>query len=166
MSALKAGDTFPEGVKFLYVKPTPETSDVLACGIPAPFDASAEFANKKAVLVSVPGAFTPTCQANHITGYIKKLSELKAKGVDTIVVIAFNDPFVQAAWGKANGIKDESIIFATDNDAAFSKSLGWTLGPRTARYAIIVDHGKVVYAEKEPGTDVSVSGVDAVLAKL
>ncbi|TRX89987.1 hypothetical protein FHL15_009088 [Xylaria flabelliformis] len=192
MSALKAGDAFPSDVSFLYVKPTPETSDVLACGIPTKFDASAgmnlhpislpttylrdqlanhvstttEFANKKAVLVSVPGAFTPTCQVTHVTGYINKLKELKAKGVDTIVVIAFNDPFVQAAWGKANGIKDESIIFATDNEAAFSKTLGWTLGPRTARYAIVVDHGKVVYAEKEPAGDVGVSGVDAVLAVL
>jgi alkyl hydroperoxide reductase 1 len=54
----------------------------------------------------------------------------------------------------------------TDNEAEFSKSIGWTLGPRTARYAIVVDHGKVVYAEKEPGRDVGVSGVDAVLAKL
>ncbi|KAH8159403.1 hypothetical protein CIB48_g8846 [Xylaria polymorpha] len=166
MSALKAGDAFPADVGFLYVKPTPETSDVLACGIPTKFDASADFANKKAVLVSVPGAFTPTCQVTHVTGYISKLSELKAKGVDTVIVIAFNDPFVQAAWGKANGIKDESIIFATDNEAAFSKTLGWTLGPRTARYAIVVDHGKVVYAEKEPAGDVGVSGVDAVLAVL
>ncbi|KAI0509231.1 putative peroxiredoxin-5 [Xylaria bambusicola] len=166
MSALKAGDAFPEGVSFLYVKPTPETSDVLACGIPTKFDASAEFKDKKVVLVSVPGAFTPTCQVTHVTGYIAKLNELKAKGADIIIVIAFNDPFVQAAWGKANGIKDESIIFATDNEAAFSKSIGWTLGPRTARYAIIVDHGKVVYAEKEPAGDVGVSGVDAVLSKL
>ncbi|KAI1300417.1 putative peroxiredoxin-5 [Xylaria venustula] len=166
MSAPKVGDAFPEGVSFLTVKPTPETSDVLACGIPTKFDASAEFKNKKAVLISVPGAFTPTCQVTHVTGYINKLSELKAKGVDTIVVIAFNDPFVQAAWGKANGIKDESIIFATDPEAAFSSSLGWTLGPRTARYAIIIDHGKITYAEKEPAGDVGVSGVDAVLAKL
>jgi len=54
----------------------------------------------------------------------------------------------------------------SDNEAEFSKSIGWTLGPRTARYAIIVDHGKVVYAAKEPGREVTVSGVDEVLAKL
>ncbi|KAI1162906.1 putative peroxisomal membrane protein [Nemania serpens] len=166
MSALKVGDVFPADVSFLYVKPTPETSDVLACGIPTKFDASAEFKDKKAVIVSVPGAFTPTCQNTHITGYLAKLGELKAKGVDVVITIAFNDPFVMAAWGKANGIKDDSILFATDNEAAFSKTLGWTLGPRTARYAIVVDHGKVVYAEKEPAGDVGVSGVDAVLAKL
>ncbi|GAP90197.1 putative peroxisomal matrix protein [Rosellinia necatrix] len=166
MSALKAGDAFPSGVSFSYVKPTPETSDVLACGMPSKLDASDEFKDKKVVLVSVPGAFTPTCQSTHITGYLSKLSELKAKGADIVICIAYNDPFVMAAWGKANGIKDESLIFATDGDAAFSKSLGWTLGERTARYAIVIDHGKVVYAEKEPGPGVTVSGVDAVLAKL
>nr|QFQ66322.1 redoxin [Phanerochaete pseudomagnoliae]QFQ66323.1 AhpC-TSA [Phanerochaete pseudomagnoliae]QFQ66324.1 AhpC-TSA [Phanerochaete pseudomagnoliae]QFQ66325.1 AhpC-TSA [Phanerochaete pseudomagnoliae]QFQ66329.1 AhpC-TSA [Phanerochaete pseudomagnoliae] len=165
MSALKAGDAFPADVSFLYVKPTPETSDVLACGRPTPFNARAEFKDKKAVIVSVPGAFTPTCQNTHITGYLSKLEELKAKA-DVVIVIAFNDPFVMAAWGKANGIKDDSILFATDNEAAFSKTLGWTLGPRTARYAIVVDHGKVIYAEKEPAGDVGVSGVDAVLSKL
>jgi alkyl hydroperoxide reductase 1 len=70
---------------------------------------NAEFKNKKAVIVSVPGAFTPTCQNTHITGYLSKLSELKAKA-DIVIVIAFNDPFVMAAWGKANGIKDDSIV--------------------------------------------------------
>ncbi|OTA56826.1 putative peroxisomal membrane protein [Hypoxylon sp. EC38] len=164
-TALKAGDNFPEGVSFTYVPYTPETSDVTACGLPVKYDASKEFKNKKVVLVAVPGAFTPTCQNNHIQGYIKKLPELKAKGVDEVIVIAYNDAWVQAAWGKANGIKDE-IIFASDEGPAFSSSIGWTLGPRTARYAIVVDHGKVIYAEKEPGKEVTVSGVDAVLAKL
>ncbi|KAI1323934.1 Redoxin [Xylariaceae sp. FL0255] len=166
MSALKAGDSFPEDVTFLYVKPTPESSDVLACGVPGPFNASTEFKDKKVVLISVPGAFTPTCQVQHITGFISKLSEIKNKGVDLVAVIAFNDPFVMSAWGKANGIKDDSILFLTDNEAKFSGSLGWTLGPRTGRYAMIIDHGKVVYAEKEPGKEVTVSSVDAVLSKL
>lgn len=71
---------------------------------------SPEFKDKKAVIVSVPGAFTPTCQNTHITGYLAKLGELKAKGVDVVITIAFNDPFVMAAWGKANGIKDDSIV--------------------------------------------------------
>lgn len=164
-TALKAGDDFPEGVSFTYVPYKPETSAVTACGIPVKYDASKEFKDKKVVIVSVPGAFTPTCQNTHIQGYIEKLSELKAKGVDQVIVIAYNDAWVQAAWAKANGIKDE-IIFASDDNAAFSNSIGWTLGPRTARYAIVVDHGKVIYAEKEPGKEVTVSGVDAVLAKL
>ncbi|KAI5867425.1 Redoxin [Durotheca rogersii] len=165
MPGLKAGDDFPEGVSFAYIPYTPETADVTACGIPIKYEASKEFKDKKVVIVSVPGAFTPTCQNTHVPGYISKLSELKAAGVDQVFVISYNDAFVQSAWAKANGVKDE-IIFASDDGAAFSSSIDWTLGPRTARYAIIVDHGKVVYAEKEPGKDVTVSGVDAVLAKL
>lgn len=71
---------------------------------------TAEFQDKKVVLVAVPGAFTPTCQEQHITSYLAKLDELKAKGVDTVIFIAYNDAFVMSAWGKANGIKDESIV--------------------------------------------------------
>ncbi|KAK6820672.1 Thioredoxin-like fold protein [Apiospora arundinis] len=166
MPAIKSGDAFPQGVTFSYIAPTPETSEVTACGIPTKYDASKEFQNKKVVLVSVPGAFTPTCQADHISGYKAKFNDLKAKGVDQVVVIAYNDPFVMSAWGKANSIQDESIIFATDDGTAFSQSIGWTLGERTGRYAVIVDHGKVTYAENEPGKGVTVSGADAVLAKL
>ncbi|KAF3069063.1 putative peroxiredoxin pmp20 [Daldinia childiae] len=165
MTTLKAGDSFPEGVTFTYVPYTPELAGVTACGIPVKYDASKEAKEKKLVIVSVPGAFTPTCQNTHIQGYIEKLPQLKAAGVDQVLVISYNDAWVQAAWAKANGIKDE-IIFASDDGAPFSNSIGWTLGARTARYAIVVDHGKVVYAEKEPDKGVTVSGVDAVLAKL
>ncbi|KAI2634895.1 Redoxin [Hypomontagnella submonticulosa] len=166
MSALKVGDAFPEGVTFTYVPYNPEQSAVTSCGVPVKYDASKEFKDKKVVLVSVPGAFTPTCQNTHVQGYIEKLPQLKAAGVDQVIIIAYNDAWVMAAWAKANGIKDE-IIFASDDGAPFSTSLGWTVGGvRTARYAIVVDHGKVVYAEKEPERGVTVSGVDAVLAKL
>jgi alkyl hydroperoxide reductase 1 len=71
---------------------------------------SIEWANKKVVVVAVPGAFTPTCSVNHIPPYLEKLSEIKSKGVDVIAVIAFNDAWVMSAWGKANGIKDDSIV--------------------------------------------------------
>ena len=69
-----------------------------------------EFASKKVVLVAVPGAFTPTCQQQHVPSYLAKLPEFKSKGVDQIVFIASNDAWVMAAWGKANGVKDESIV--------------------------------------------------------
>ncbi|RQM06550.1 hypothetical protein DH86_00003251 [Scytalidium sp. 3C] len=90
----------------------------------------------------------------------------KEKGVDVVAVLAFNDAFVMSAWGKANNIKDDSLLFLSDAGAAFSKRLGWTQGERTARYALIIDHGKIVYAEKEPVRGVTVSGAEAVLAKL
>lgn len=69
-----------------------------------------EFKNKKVVLVSVPGAFTPTCQNQHITGFIGKIEDLKKAGVDQVVVIAYNDAFVMSAWGKANSVKDDFIV--------------------------------------------------------
>merc|ERR1712000_305880 len=166
MSELKVGDTFPEGVSFSYAPLTPENSEITACGIPQKFDASKEFKNKKVVLVSVPGAFTPTCQVSHVPSYIKNADALKAKGIDQVVFIAFNDAWVMSAWGKANNIKDDFIIFASDTGAAFSKSIGWTAGERTARYALVIDHGKVVYAAKEAGGGVEVSGSEGVLAKL
>ena len=136
MTELKVGDSFPEGVAFSYAPITPESSEITSCGIPQKFDASegkpptspvsfpnlhlvigrtrdshpAEFKKKKVVLVSVPGAFTPTCSVSHIPSYIQNADKLKAQGVDQIVVIAFNDAWVMSAWGKANGIKDEFIV--------------------------------------------------------
>ncbi len=93
--------------------------------------------------------------------------------MDLVIVIAMNDAFVMSAWSKANGIKNDAIVglacslyhsllttlqmFMSDPGIAFSKSIGWTKGPeRTGRYAIVIDHGKIVYAENEPGGDVTV----------
>jgi len=166
MASLKVGDSFPEGVVFSYIPYTEEKGDITACGIPINYNASKEFANKKVVLFSVPGAFTPGCSAKHLPGYINNLPALKGKGVDIVAVIAYNDAFVMSAWGKANGIKGDDILFLSDPGTEFSKKLGWTLGERTARYALIIDNGKIVYAEKEPGREVSVSSAEAVLAKL
>ena len=114
----------------------------------------------------MPGAFTPTCQQSHLPSYLESREALKAKGVDQVVVIAFNDAFVMSAWGKANNVGDDFFIFASD-DQGFSKSIGWTMGERTARYAIAIDHGKVLYAEKEEvGKNMTVSAAQAVLPKL
>lgn len=110
MAELKVGDTFPEGVSFSYAPLTPENSEITSCGIPQKYDASAEFKKKKVVLVSVPGAFTPTCSVAHIPSFIENEKKLKAQGVDQVVVIAFNDAWVMSAWGKANGVKDDFIV--------------------------------------------------------
>lgn len=74
---------------------------------------------------------------------------MKAKGVDVVAVISYNDAFVMNAWSKANGIKNDEILFLEDPEAKFSKSIGWTMGPRTARYAIVIDKGTVIYAGKD-----------------
>jgi len=166
MSAPQIGDSFPSGVKFSYVPYTPENGDITSCGIPITYDASKEWADKKVVVFSVPGAFTPGCSARHLPGYLENLEKLHGKGVDIVATIAFNDAWVMSAWGKANGVKDDSILFLSDSDCAFSEKFGWVAGGRTARYAIVIDHGKIIYAEKEPGRDVSVSSAEAVLAKL
>lgn len=163
---LKVGDSFPENVTFTYVAPTGEL-DLTACGLPIKYNASEEFKNKKVVLVAVPGAFTPTCQVQHVTSYLAKLDELKAKGVDQVIFIASNDHWVMAAWGKANGVKDDSILFMSDAGLEFSKSIGWIQGDRTQRYAIIVDHGKVVYADADNVRgSIEKSGAEGVLSKL
>ncbi|KAF3491384.1 peroxisomal matrix protein [Arthroderma uncinatum] len=168
MSALNAGDSFPADVTFGYIPWTDEKKEFTTCGAPQTYEASKLWADKKVVLVSVPGAFTPTCSANHLPSYIASLPALKQKGVDVVAFIAFNDPFVMSAWGKANGVTGDDILFLSDIGSKFSKSLGWTIhDDRTARYAMIIDHGKVTYAEKEPAPPaVTVSGVDAVLPKL
>uniref|UniRef100_A0A060T3Q3 Thioredoxin peroxidase n=1 Tax=Blastobotrys adeninivorans TaxID=409370 RepID=A0A060T3Q3_BLAAD len=166
-----AGQQFPSGVKFVHVPFQAGDDDPAACGIPQPYDCDKELPNKKVVIVAVPGAFTPTCTANHIPPYVSKFKDFKAKGVDDVIVLAANDPFVMAAWGKV--LKNQGLIFASDGNASFSKAGGFDLdltakgmGERTARYALIVDHGKITYAQKEPGSEVTVSGADAVLAAL
>ncbi|KAL2359997.1 Peroxiredoxin Asp f3 [Blastomyces dermatitidis] len=166
MAPLKAGDSFPADVKFSYIPWSEDKEDITACGIPQTYDASKEWADKKVVLFAVPGAFTPSCSENHLPGYIKNQQSMRAKGVDVIAVIAYNDAFVMSAWGKANKVTGNDILFLSDGDAAFSKNIGWTMGERTGRYALIIDHGKVLYAENEPGRGVTVSGAEAVLAKL
>ncbi|KAL2127955.1 hypothetical protein VTI74DRAFT_9932 [Chaetomium olivicolor] len=166
MSSLKPGDAFPSGVTFTYIPPT-GSLDLTVCGLPTKYDASKEFQTKKVVLVAVPGAFTPTCQEQHITSYLANLDKLKAKGVDSVIFIASNDAFVMSAWGKANGVKDESILFMSDANADFSRSIGWASADRTGRYAIVVDHGKVVYAETDTQRgSIAHSGAEGVLAKL
>ncbi|KAI2008438.1 peroxiredoxin type-2 [Ophidiomyces ophidiicola] len=175
MAPLAAGDSFPAGVVFSHIPWSEEKGDIKSCGMPVSYEASSLWADKKVVLVSVPvltllagttGAFTPTCSASHLPGFLAKLSELKAKGADIVAFLAYNDAFVMSAWGKANGVTGEDVLFLSDPEAKFSKDSAWTLGDRTGRYAMIIDHGKVTYAENEPGREVTVSGADAVLSKL
>jgi len=169
MAPLKVGDSLPEGVKFDWVPIT--NDDPTVCGIPQEYDANKEWKGKKVVIVSVPGAFTPGCQARHLPPYIEKIKELKGKGVDTVAVIASNDAFVMNAWGKVNKVKgDDDIIFLADTKSHFSKNHGWAagMGDRNGRWAMVVDKdGKIVYAENEksPG-QVTVSGAEEVLSKL
>ncbi|KAB8336913.1 hypothetical protein FH972_021220 [Carpinus fangiana] len=165
MSGLKAGDQFPADVTFKYVPWT--TDDVKVCGIPTTLAASKDWADKKVVLVSVPGAFTPTCSANHVPPFAAGVKELRAKGVDVIAIIAPNDAYVMSAWGKVNGVRDDDVLFLGDTETQFAKQIGWIgAGDRNARFAAIIDQGVVKYAAKEEAPGVTVSGFDAVLGAL
>jgi peroxiredoxin len=130
------------------------------------------FAGKKVVLFAVPGAFTPTCSDVHLPGFIDKLGELKAKGIDTIACVAVNDAFVLSAWRKARSIPQDLLLLA-DGNAQFARALGLELdasgfgmGTRSKRFAAIVDDGVVRYLGVEPGREVGVSSVQAVLEQL
>ncbi|THH27138.1 hypothetical protein EUX98_g7047 [Antrodiella citrinella] len=171
--SIKVGDTLPTGTTFLHIPYQPEES-FASCGIPVKVKTAEEWKGKKVVLVSVPGAFTSTCHQTHLPPYLEKSEEFKGKGVDVIAVFAANDPFVMSGWSKVSGLKDK-VLSLSDPEATFAKQIGWDidlsgrgigLGTRVARGAIVLDDLKVVYVEREPGTDVSVSGADAVLAAL
>ena len=115
------------------------------------------FAGTKVALFSVPGAFTPTCSAKHLPGFVEKAGELKAKGVDEIVATAVNDAFVLGAWNKASGSSD--ITMLADGNGELAEALGLTMdgsgfgmGKRAQRYSMIVDDGVVTELNVEaPG---------------
>jgi peroxiredoxin len=130
------------------------------------------FKGRKVVLVAVPGAFTPTCHRNHLPGYVEKKDEIRAKGVDAILVTSVNDVFVLDAWSKAAGA--EGIDFISDGNGDFAKALGLSmdgtgfgLGTRSQRYAMVVDDGVVrsLNVEDTP-SKAQVSGAENLLKDL
>ncbi|KAI0746300.1 Redoxin [Daedaleopsis nitida] len=173
MAKVNVGDTVPQGT-FVHVPFTPELEEHSACGMPLKLSTDA-WKGKKVLLFAVPGAFTPSCHANHAPPYLAQLPALKAKGIDTVAVVSANDPFVLSGWSRILGFKDQ-ILALSDPDGKWSEQLGLTvdlsgagigLGKRTTRYAIVLDDLKIVYLGVEPDpTKVTVSGVDAVLAAL
>lgn len=114
------------------------------------------FAGKKVVLFGVPGAFTPTCNNNHLPGYLENNDAIRARGVDTVAVVAVNDPFVMGAWEKFTG-GEGKITYLADGSGHFAKALGLDidlsgagLGLRSKRFSMIVDDGKVKALNVEP----------------
>jgi peroxiredoxin len=130
------------------------------------------FKGKKVVLFALPGAFTPTCSAKHLPGFVQKASEIKSKGADTIACLSVNDAFVMGAWGKDQKVEDKVLLLA-DGAAEFTKAVGldndmtgYGMGVRSKRYAMVVDDGvvKMLNVEK-PGT-FEVSSAETVLQAL
>ena len=158
---IKVGDSVPS-----------TTFRVMTAEGPKPMPSEEVFKGKKVVLFAVPGAFTPTCSKNHLPGFVKNASAIKAKGIDAIAVTAVNDPFVMDAWKKAAGSDD--IEFLADGSADFAKAVGLELdasvgglGMRSKRYCMVVDNGvvKSLAIEDSPGK-ADVSGADALLKSL
>jgi glutaredoxin/glutathione-dependent peroxiredoxin len=130
------------------------------------------FDGQKVVLFAVPGAFTPTCHAKHLPGFIRLADEIKAKGVDRIACVAVNDHFVLGAWARDLGA--DAIQFLSDGRGTFTRAIGMETdpperpyGPRSERYAMIVDDGKVtaLFVEPKPGQAIE-SSAESVLAAL
>ncbi len=130
------------------------------------------FKGKTVVLFGVPGAFTPTCSAKHLPGFVTQAEALKAKGVDTIACMSVNDAFVMGAWGKDQGITSEVVMLA-DGSAVFTKALGLELdltarglGVRSQRFALVAKDGKVTHIGVEAAGAFEVSKAEAILAAL
>ena len=139
---------------------------------PKELDTGAFFAGRTVVLFGVPGAFTPTCSAKHLPGFVEHFDAIKAKGVDAIACMAVNDAFVMKAWGKDQGALDKVTMIA-DGSAAFTKALGLELdltarglGMRCQRFALIAKDGKVTHIGVEAPGAFEVSSAEAVLAAL
>jgi len=130
------------------------------------------FKGKKVVLFSVPGAFTPTCHAKHLPGFINHAAEFAQKGVDTIACMAVNDVFVMNAWGKAAGVGD-TILMLADGNGDYARALGlemdgrgFGLGMRGQRFAIVVDDGVAKSVLIEAPREFKVSAAEYVLTQL
>ncbi len=139
---------------------------------PADISSDEVFAGKKVVLFALPGAFTPTCSAKHLPGFVQQAAAIKAKGVDTIACLSVNDAFVMGAWGKDQGVGD-TVLMLADGSADFTKAMGLELdldsrgfGLRSQRYAMIVDDGVVTALNVEDGGAFQVSSAEAILDAL
>ncbi|MDG5748576.1 peroxiredoxin [Qipengyuania sp. XHP0207] len=138
---------------------------------PEQVQSSEYFKGKTVALFSVPGAFTPTCSARHLPGYVDKADELKAKGVDEIVATAVNDAFVMSAWKSANNA--EPVTMLADGNGDFAEAIGLTMdgsgfgmGKRGQRYSMIVEDGVVKQLNVEAPGDFSVSSAEHMLGQL
>ncbi|WP_271077657.1 peroxiredoxin [Aurantiacibacter sp. MUD61] len=158
--------TISQGEKLPDVTLTKATSEG-----PEQVQASDFFAGKKVALFAVPGAFTPTCSAKHLPGFVEKADELKAKGVDVIACTSVNDAFVMNAWKDANDAGE--ITMLADGNGDFAKAVGldtdfsaYGMGTRSNRYSMIVDDGVVQQVNVEGPGEFNVSSADHLLGQL
>lgn len=141
-------------------------------GGPKPVFTDQLFAGKKVALFALPGAFTPTCSAKHLPGFIQNYDALKAKGIDTIACVSVNDAFVMGAWGEQQKAGDKVMMLA-DGNGDFTRALGLELdatkfgmGKRSQRYSMVVDNGAVTQINVEQPGAFEVSSADHMVALL
>lgn len=165
---IKIGDTLPEGSLAEFIEVEAE-----GCSLgPNTFNVAQITKGKTIAIFGLPGAYTPTCSAQHVPGYVAHAADLKAKGVDEIWCISVNDAFVMGAWGrdqKATGI----VRMMADGNAAFSKALGldadfsrFGMGTRSQRYSLLAVDGVVKQLNIEEGGKFEVSNAETLLAQL
>lgn len=158
---IKVGDTIPN------VSVTAATADG-----PEAMETDAIFKGRKVVLFAVPGAFTPTCSARHLPGFIENADAIKAKGVDTIACVAVNDAFVMGAWARDQETEGKILMLA-DGSGDFARAMGLELdlvarglGIRSQRYALVAEDGVVTFLGVEEGSAFEASKAESVLAAL
>ena len=139
---------------------------------PSPVSTADVFGGKTVALFAVPGAYTPTCSAKHLPGFVEKKDDLAAKGVDEIVCTSVNDVFVMNAWGNSSGA-DGAVRMLADGNGAFAQALGlemdasgFGMGQRSQRYSMIVKDGVVAELNVEAGGAFEVSSADYMLGQL
>ena len=165
---IKIGDTLPATTLMEYVE-----VEGNGCSIgPNPVKVAEASAGKTIAVFAVPGAFTPTCSAQHLPGFLEKAAEFKAAGVDDIWCLAVNDAFVMGAWGREQNTAGKIRMLA-DGDAAFAQATGLTLdlngkglGLRSNRYSMLVKDGKVVQLNNEAPGKFEVSNAATLLAQV
>ncbi len=141
-------------------------------GGPKPVKTDDLFAGKKVVIFALPGAFTPTCSAKHVPGYVQNFDALKAKGIYEIACVSVNDAFVMGAWGKDQKAGDKVRMLA-DGNGDFTRAMGlemdgsrFGMGKRSQRYAMVVDNGVIKELNVEEPGAFSVSSAEHVLEQL
>ena len=141
-------------------------------GGPKPVSTEELFKGRKVALFALPGAFTPTCSAKHLPGFIKKYDALKAKGVDTVACLSVNDAFVMGAWGTQQGAGDKVMMLA-DGNGDFTRAVGlemdgskFGMGKRSQRYSMIAEDGVVKVLNVEAPGAFEVSSADHMLGQL
>ena len=140
---------------------------------PKPVNTDEFFAGKTVALFAVPGAFTPTCSARHLPGYVDNKAELKAKGVDVIACVSVNDAFVMNAWAESQGLTGDDVVMLADGNGDFTRTVGlvldgkgFGLGERSQRYSMLVKDGVVEQLNVEQGGEFKVSSAEHLLAQL